>query len=145
MNSKYLKGWWMSEWAVRIVRPAGWGTVEERDTAGQMSSISDKPGLKGLELSWEQMSRRQVSVSGGNTGAINIDTLELLRVKKRRPKTWSCMQGVPQLSSVTGGGGLCCGLLSRVAGLSYLLISFDSWQEKSERMLLPTPSSPPDR
>lgn len=130
---------------MRIVRPAGWGTVEERDTAGQMSSISDKLGLKGLELSQEQMSRRQVSVSGRNTGAIDIYTLESLRIKKRRPKTWSCMQGIPELSSVAGGGGLCCGLLSRVAGLSYLLISCDSWQEKSDRMLLPTPSSPPDR
>lgn len=49
--------------------------------------------------------------------------------------------------TVAGGGGPWCTLLSRVAGLSYLLISFDSWQEKSERMLLPTPSSPspPDR
>lgn len=112
---------------------------------GKMSSISGKPGLRGLGLSQEQMFRRQVSVTGRNIGAIDIDTLGSLRVKKRRPKTWSCMKGVHELNSVAGGGGLCCSLLSRVAGFSYLLISFDSWQEKSERMLLPTHSSPPDR
>lgn len=59
-----------------------------------MSPVLGKLGLRGLGLSQEQMSRRQVSVSGGNTGAIDIDTLESLKVKKRRPKTWSCMKGI---------------------------------------------------
>ena len=67
---------------------------EESETVGKMSPVSGKLGLRGLGLSQEQMSRRQVSVSGGNTGAIDIDTLESLKVKKKRPKTWSCMKGV---------------------------------------------------
>ena len=45
-----------------------------------MSPVSGKLGLRGLGLSQEQMSRRQVSVSGGNTGDIDIDTLESLKV-----------------------------------------------------------------